>query len=60
VARKGGVFLPRVVTTGRKDNGYREIVSGVSLGETIAATGGFLIDSESQLNAARTGMGGGK
>ncbi len=60
VARKGGVFSPRVVTIGRKDNGYREVVSGVSLGETIAATGGFLLDSESQLNAARTGMNGGK
>lgn len=49
-----GNFEPSAVTLGRKDNGFYEVLSGLSEGETVAASGGFLLDSESQLKAART------
>jgi Cu(I)/Ag(I) efflux system membrane fusion protein len=44
-----GVFEPRDVTLGARTDSFFEILSGVHEGETIAATGGFLIDSESAL-----------
>ena len=44
-----GMFAQRTVTVGLKfDNGY-QILSGLNEGDEIAATGGFLIDSESEL-----------
>jgi Cu(I)/Ag(I) efflux system membrane fusion protein len=49
-----GVFEPRYVTIGRKGEGFSEILSGLSEGESVAASGGFLIDSESQLKSAQT------
>lgn len=42
-------FEPRVVRTGHKTDGYYEILSGLSEGETVVTSGGFLLDSESQL-----------
>jgi Cu(I)/Ag(I) efflux system membrane fusion protein len=42
-------FEPRVIRVGGRANGYYEILSGLSEGETVATSGGFLIDSESQL-----------
>jgi len=48
-----GTFEPRYITIGRKGEGFCEIVSGLSEGELVAASGGFLIDSESQLKSAR-------
>jgi Cu(I)/Ag(I) efflux system membrane fusion protein len=47
-----GEFQPRRVTTGRRGGGYVEILSGLSAGDSVAASGGFLIESESQLRAA--------
>jgi Cu(I)/Ag(I) efflux system membrane fusion protein len=49
-----GAFEPRYIAIGRKGEGFCEIVSGLSKGETVAASGGFLIDSESQLKSAQT------
>ncbi len=43
-------FEPRSVTTGMTDHAAVEILSGVEEGERVAATGGFLIDSESALS----------
>lgn len=48
-----GMFEPREVKLGSRYNDKYHIISGVNVGDEIAATGGFLIDSESQL---KTGM----
>lgn len=50
-----GTFEPRNVTLGRRGSGFYEVLSGLSAGEAVAASGGFLIDSESQLKSARSG-----
>jgi Cu(I)/Ag(I) efflux system membrane fusion protein len=50
-----GAFEPRYIAIGRKGEGFCEIISGLSKDETVAASGGFLIDSESQLKSAQTG-----
>jgi len=44
-----GMFEPRDVKLGSRYNDKYHIISGVNVGDEIAATGGFLIDSESQL-----------
>lgn len=49
-------FEARRVTTGAKFDGKVQIVSGLSEGEKVVASGGFLLDSERQL---RGGAGGG-
>ncbi len=48
-----GMFEARSVTIGNRYGDKYHIVSGLIEGDEIAATGGFLIDSESQL---KTGM----
>ncbi len=50
-----GVFEPRPVTVGRGGDGFREVLSGLRGGESVAVSGGFLIDSESRLKAAQSG-----
>ncbi|HUI09112.1 MAG TPA: efflux RND transporter periplasmic adaptor subunit [Bacteroidota bacterium] len=47
-----GVFSPREVETGATTAGLTEILGGLAAGNMVAATGGFLIDSESQLEAS--------
>jgi hypothetical protein len=42
-------FEPRVVTTGAGDSELIQILSGLNEGESVASTGGYLIDSESNL-----------
>jgi Cu(I)/Ag(I) efflux system membrane fusion protein len=44
-------FEPRTVTTGIVGETFVEILSGLRGGERVAATGGFLLDSESALSA---------
>jgi Cu(I)/Ag(I) efflux system membrane fusion protein len=44
-----GLFEPREVRTGVKIGGLTEIVQGVKVGEKVAMTANFLIDSEAQL-----------
>lgn len=50
-----GTFIPRLVTTGLRDNfgggGRTEVVQGLAPGEEVVASAQFLIDSESALNA---------
>ncbi len=48
-------FEPREVRTGHKSEGHYEILSGLSAGETVVASGGFLLDSESQLKGGTAG-----
>jgi rubrerythrin len=46
-----GKFTPREIETGYKSGNKYQILSGLKEGEEIAATGAYLIDSESQLKS---------
>ena len=56
IAKPGGKFEPRKVTTGVDSNGLTQIVAGLSPGETVVTSAQFLIDSESKLNEATARM----
>lgn len=58
VVHQGTHFEPRLVTTGRRTDDWIEIVKGIRAGETVVTGANFLIDSESRLQAAISGMGG--
>jgi membrane fusion protein, copper/silver efflux system len=49
-----GIFEARSVQIGNRFGDKYQIVSGLNEGDEIAATGGFLIDSESQLKTGNT------
>jgi Cu(I)/Ag(I) efflux system membrane fusion protein len=51
-----GRFEPRDVKTGRHGGGYVEITNGVAQGEAVVTSANFLIDAESNLNAALKGF----
>jgi Cu(I)/Ag(I) efflux system membrane fusion protein len=46
------------VKTGEREGDRVQILSGLTGGERIVTSGNFLIDSESQMKAAASGMGG--
>ncbi|MFN0044464.1 MAG: efflux RND transporter periplasmic adaptor subunit [Alphaproteobacteria bacterium] len=52
VSKGEGRFEPRDVTLGRRGQGYVEVMSGVSAGESVVTSATFLIDAESNLKAA--------
>jgi membrane fusion protein, copper/silver efflux system len=58
VDQGNGFFEPREVETGRRMGNRVEIVKGLKPGERVAISGNFLIDSESRLELAATGMVG--
>ncbi len=58
VDKEDGLIEPREVKMGYPADGYYEILSGLSLGEKVVASAGFLIDSESRLRAALRSFGG--
>lgn len=59
VVRTGeGRFRPIAVKTGVEADGYIEIVSGLQAGEQVVASGQFLIDSESNVQAAFSRLSG--
>ena len=58
VDRGNGFFEPRQVKTGEREGDRIQILSGLTGGERIVVSGNFLIDSESQMKAAASGMGG--
>ena len=53
-----GTFQPVPVHTGVSSDGRTEIVSGLSAGDKVVASGQFLIDSESNIQAAFQRMTG--
>jgi Cu(I)/Ag(I) efflux system membrane fusion protein len=57
IARAGGHFEPRMVTTGLRDGDRVQILHGLAEGDTVVSSASFLIDSESRLKAAIAGMG---
>lgn len=52
VAKDEGLFEARPVETGRRDGEYVEVRQGLSSGEAVVVKGNFLIDAESNLQAA--------
>jgi multidrug efflux pump subunit AcrA (membrane-fusion protein) len=58
VAHDGGTFEPRKVRLGLKVDNRYVVLSGLKPGEKIVTSGNFLIDSESQLKSALSGMQG--
>jgi Cu(I)/Ag(I) efflux system membrane fusion protein len=57
VAHAGGHFEPRMVRTGLPQGDRVQILEGVAEGDTVVSSASFLIDSESRLKAAISGMG---
>src|SRR3990172_4085229 len=53
-----GRFEPREVKLGGKFDSYYEVLSGLSPGERILSSAGFLLDSESRLKEAMGAMAG--
>jgi Cu(I)/Ag(I) efflux system membrane fusion protein len=49
VETQPNTFQPRDVETGARTDSLTQIISGLSAGDNVAASGGYLIDSESQL-----------
>jgi multidrug efflux pump subunit AcrA (membrane-fusion protein) len=56
VVHEGGAFEPRIIQMGAKFEGNVVVLSGLNAGETIVTSGNFLIDSESRLKSAMSGM----
>lgn len=56
VEREPNVFEPREVTVGVRTDSLCQILRGVDEGESIVRSGGFLIDSESQLQQTMAGQ----
>ncbi len=56
VAQGNGFFQPRQVETGRTIGDRVEITGGLEAGERIALSGTFLIDSESRMELAASGV----
>ena len=56
VVHPGGMFEPRKVTLGPVIDGNVAVLAGLKAGETVVVSGNFLIDSESKLKNAMSGM----
>lgn len=59
VRHPAGTFEPRELTVGLRTREFTQVLAGLSEGEEVVTSGNFLIDSESRLKAALSGMGGG-
>lgn len=51
-----GVLEPRRVLLGSRADGVQEVKDGLKEGERVVSSGNFLVDSESRLKAALSGM----
>ena len=54
VEKEPGVFEPRDITISYEQDGYYAVTSGLKEGETVVSSGGFLIDSETQIERGFT------
>lgn len=50
ITKQDNGFLPVEIETGQEVDGYTEILQGLRLGDTVVASGQFLIDSEASLS----------
>jgi multidrug efflux pump subunit AcrA (membrane-fusion protein) len=57
IAHQGGHFEPRLVWTGMPEGDRVQVLRGLAEGDTVVSSASFLIDSESRLKAAISGMG---
>jgi Cu(I)/Ag(I) efflux system membrane fusion protein len=57
VSKGDGHLEPRELKVGRRNDDWFEILGGVAAGENVVTRALFLVDSESQLKAAISGMG---
>lgn len=53
-----GRFEPREVRLGKRSENHVEVLEGIVAGEQVVTAANFLIDAESNLKAALSGMGG--
>ena len=53
-----GRFEPRAVKLGSRSENFVEVLEGIAEGEQVVTSANFLIDAESNLKAALSGMGG--
>jgi Cu(I)/Ag(I) efflux system membrane fusion protein len=58
IEREPGRFEPRQVVLGERNGDFYQILDGLHEGETVAARGAYLIDSESQLRMTTAGGAG--
>ena len=58
IRRDEGRFEPRTVKVGMRADGYVEVLEGLKAGENVVVSANFLIDAESNLKAAISGMSG--
>ena len=58
VVHGGTHFEPTRITIGRSSDDWVEALTGLHEGDTVVTSANFLIDSESRLKAAISGMGG--
>jgi Cu(I)/Ag(I) efflux system membrane fusion protein len=58
LARGEGRFEPRVVQIGHKSGDQVEVVGGLEPGQEVVTRANFLVDSESQLRASLSAIGG--
>ena len=56
VDKGDGRFEPRDVKVGAQGGGFIEIRNGIASGEKVVVAANFLIDAESNLKAALSGM----
>lgn len=56
VDKGSGYFEPREVKVGAKVDNYYEVIKGLKAGERVVTSANFLIDSESKLKEAMSGM----
>ncbi|HEX6308437.1 MAG TPA: efflux RND transporter periplasmic adaptor subunit [Longimicrobiales bacterium] len=59
VQHADGSLVPHEVTVGRAAGDHVEILGGLTAGQVVVASAGFLVDAESNLGAAMSGMGDG-
>ena len=57
VEKEKGVYVPRNVEIGYEQDGYYAVTSGLKEGETVVSSGGFLIDSETQIEQGAMSQG---
>ena len=58
VQRGEGRFEPREIRTGSRGDNFIEVLEGLKAGEEVVVAANFLIDAESNLQAAIGGLGG--
>ena len=54
IVRRKGAFFPAEVTTGRISGPWTQVLTGLSPGDEVVASGQFLIDSEASISGVMT------